>query len=161
MAEGNGRPRLDRGPATAAGFDRKPWEPRPAELQPGAASDQTEVSPKKLAAFATYLIDARRKRDAMFADIDFGEPAWDILLDLYVQHVEGRGVSVTGLCVAAAVPATTALRWINVMVERGHLSREPDAHDRRRVFIRLDARLLATIEAHLRDARRRALKALQ
>ena len=43
----------------------------------------------------------------------------------------------TSLCIAAGVPATTALRWIGQMVEAGLLVRLSDPHDRRRAYIAL------------------------
>ena len=41
------------------------------------------------------------------------------------------------LCIAAAVPATTALRWIKTMTDNGLFLRRADPHDGRRVFIEL------------------------
>ncbi|HAD18176.1 MAG TPA: MarR family transcriptional regulator, partial [Erythrobacter sp.] len=46
-------------------------------------------------------------------------------------------VSVTSLCIAAGVPATTALRWIGQMVDADLLMRVSDPHDRRRAYIAL------------------------
>ena len=46
-------------------------------------------------------------------------------------------VPVSSLCLAAAVPATTALRWIKTMTDRGLLTRRDDPHDGRRVFIEM------------------------
>lgn len=83
------------------------------------------------------MIRARRTRDQYFAPELFADPAWDILLDLMAARLEGRDVAVSSLCIAAAVPPTTALRWISAMTEQGLLVRIADADDRRRVFIRL------------------------
>ena len=44
---------------------------------------------------------------------------------------------VSSLCIAAAVPATTALRWIKTMTDAGLFKRRADPHDGRRVFIEL------------------------
>ena len=80
----------------------------------------------------------RRQARARFFDGDlFADPAWDILLDLTAARAEHRRVSVTSLCIAAGVPATTALRWISQMVESGILVRVQDQEDRRRAFIAL------------------------
>ena len=38
---------------------------------------------------------------------------------------------------AAAVPATTALRWLKTMVQQGVFLRRADPHDGRRVFVEL------------------------
>ncbi|MGN6690094.1 MAG: hypothetical protein ACTHJU_04030 [Sphingopyxis sp.] len=88
------------------------------------------------------LLRQRRMRDRHFASDLFADPAWDMLLDLYAAHYEGRSVSVSSLCIAAAVPATTALRWISLMEKEGHFLRSSDPNDGRRIFICLseDAR---------------------
>ncbi len=83
------------------------------------------------------IIRQRRLRDRYFDSELFADPAWDILLDLTAARAEHRRVSVTSLCIAAAVPATTALRWIAQMSEMGILVREQDDEDRRRAFITL------------------------
>ena len=71
-------------------------------------------------------------------------------------RLERRDVAVSSLCIAAAVPPTTALRWISAMTEQGLLVRVADADDRRRVFIRLSAdaaeRMEACLSALLRNA---------
>jgi DNA-binding MarR family transcriptional regulator len=83
------------------------------------------------------ILKLRRKREGYFDKNLFADPAWDILLDLYAARLEGKKVSVSSLCIAAAVPPTTALRWISAMTEDGLLMREHDPDDARRVFIRL------------------------
>jgi DNA-binding MarR family transcriptional regulator len=60
-----------------------------------------------------------------------------MLLDLYAARLERRPVSVSSLCIAAAVPATTALRWIKTMTDAGLFVREADPNDGRRIFIAL------------------------
>ncbi|MBL8657000.1 MAG: winged helix DNA-binding protein [Altererythrobacter sp.] len=81
------------------------------------------------------IIRQRRLRDRYFESGLFADPAWDILLDLTAARAEHRRVSVTSLCIAAAVPPTTALRWVTQMTEMGLLVREHDPEDRRRAFI--------------------------
>jgi DNA-binding MarR family transcriptional regulator len=46
-------------------------------------------------------------------------------------------VPVSSLCIAAAVPATTALRWLKTLVQQGIFVRRADPHDGRRVFVEL------------------------
>jgi hypothetical protein len=81
------------------------------------------------------IIKARKARAHYFEGELFADPAWDMLLDLSAARVEGDRVSVSSLCIASGVPATTALRWIGQMVAAGLLVRVADAEDRRRVFI--------------------------
>jgi len=83
------------------------------------------------------ILRARRLR-AQYLDADlFADPAWDMMLDLLAARLEGRDVSISSLCVAAAVPSTTALRWIGCLCERGVFVRSDDQSDGRRVFISL------------------------
>lgn len=79
----------------------------------------------------------RRRRDHLFDADLFGEPAWDLLLDLFVATREGRPVSVTSACIAANVPTTTALRWISALEAKGLVVRENDPRDARRALLRL------------------------
>lgn len=80
----------------------------------------------------------QRQLRARFFDGDlFGDPAWDMLLDLTAARAEHSRVSVTSLCIASGVPPTTALRWIGQMIDAGLLERVEDETDRRRAFITL------------------------
>lgn len=60
-----------------------------------------------------------------------------MLPDLGLAAMEGREISVSGLCVASNMPRTTALRWIVTMIERGLVTREADPADGRRSIVRL------------------------
>jgi DNA-binding MarR family transcriptional regulator len=124
-------------------------------------ADVFPKTPERLATFARFLLAARRRRDRVFPNVEFGEPAWDMLLDLYVQHVEGRQVCVSSLCAAAAVPATTALRWIDMMVREDIFVRQPDPDDGRRAHIRLNGSVVDILEGYLADMRDRAWRAIQ
>ncbi len=102
------------------------------------------------------MIAARQARAKFFESELFADPAWDMLLDLTAAHAENKRVSVTSLCIAAGVPATTALRWIKQLVDTGVFSRISDRSDRRRAFIALSdksveamARYFAEVEAPL------------
>ena len=98
-----------------------------------ASEAETTLDPSKI----RNLIRVRRLRDRFFNEELFADPAWDILLDLLAARIEGTKVSVSSLCIAAAVPATTALRWIKSMTDGGYLERRADPTDARRVYIHL------------------------
>jgi hypothetical protein len=83
------------------------------------------------------IIRQRQLRGQVFDGELFADPAWDILLDLTAARAEHTRVSVTSLCIASGVPATTALRWISQMTDAGLLERVEDESDRRRAFIQL------------------------
>jgi DNA-binding MarR family transcriptional regulator len=100
------------------------------------------------------IIRARRLRDQFFGPDLFADPAWDILLDLYAARLEKQRVAVSSLCIAAAVPATTALRWIKTLTDMGLLVRAADPQDGRRVYIELAAQTAEGLEAYLAAALR-------
>jgi len=83
------------------------------------------------------VIRARRLRARYFREDLFADPAWDMLLDLLQAEIAQLRVPVSSLCIAAAVPATTALRWLKTMVSQGIFVRRADPHDGRRVFVEL------------------------
>ncbi len=108
------------------------------ELQPEqGASARNLLHAADEAAVVREMITARRRRSRFFPSEIFADPAWDILLDLYLAEIEQRRIMISNLCVAADVPPTTALRWITTLIERGLISRKPDKLDRRRVHVEL------------------------
>ena len=100
------------------------------------------------------MIRARRLRDQYFGNELFADPAWDMLLDLTASQIEQRPVAVSSLCIASAVPATTALRWIRQLTDAGLFKRIADPLDGRRVFIELTDRAAQGMRAYLTAAAR-------
>jgi len=100
------------------------------------------------------IIRARRMRDQYFRGEIFADPAWDMLLDLMAARIEGKRVAVSSLCIAAAVPATTALRWIKMLTDRGLFVRSADPKDGRRVYIELSADAARALTSCLNAAER-------
>jgi hypothetical protein len=100
------------------------------------------------------IIRARRLREQFFGTDLFADPAWDILLDLFAARLEKQRVAVSSLCIAAAVPATTALRWIKTLTDTGLLVRAADPQDGRRVYIELAPQAADGLEAYLKAAQR-------
>ena len=97
------------------------------------------------------MIEARRARDRYFDGSLFGEPAWDILLELYAGELAQMRVTVSNLCIGAAVPATTALRWINNLENSGLLMRSPDPMDGRRLFVNLTDKAREGLAAYFEE----------
>ncbi|MEE4199341.1 MarR family transcriptional regulator [Erythrobacter sp.] len=119
--------------------------PAPLAAVGGVAS--AEPARRKGGAFALpdprhvrRIIASRQARAKFFEDELFADPAWDMLLDLTAAYAEDQRVSVTSLCIAAMVPATTALRWIKQLVENGVFLRVADPSDKRRAFVVLSDR---------------------
>ena len=86
---------------------------------------------------AQALYAGRRIRDGLFSAELFGEPSWDILLDLFIASRRDRRLSVSTVCIGAQVPSATALRYIRTLEDHGLIQREKDRRDSRRTFLRL------------------------
>jgi len=97
-------------------------------------------APMPSASVVKEVIKARRLRDRYFDQELFADPAWDILLELLHAEAAQYRVAISSLCIAAHVPATTALRYIASMTDSGLLRRRPDPSDGRRMFIELTPR---------------------
>lgn len=100
------------------------------------------------------ILRARRLRDQFMPADLFADPAWDMMLDLMAARLSGERVSVSSLCIAAAVPPTTALRWIRQLTERGVFVRQADPADGRRVFITLSDESAAAVSRWFVASRR-------
>ena len=107
-----------------------------APARPAQPSNDVEVPPVS-ADVVRSVIRARRLRGRFFEEDLFADPAWDMLLDLLQAEIAQLRVPVSSLCIAAAVPATTALRWLKTMTDKGIFVRRADPHDGRRVFVEL------------------------
>jgi len=104
----------------------------------GALTQTAEkAAPPVTATQVRDLLRARRIRADFLPGDLFADPAWDMMLDLLAARLEHERVSVSSLCIAAAVPPTTALRWIRTLTDKGLVERQADPHDGRRVFIAL------------------------
>lgn len=118
--------------STLARLSAGPTSP-PRAIKPAIGGDVPPLSAETVRS----VIRARRLRARYFPEDLFADPAWDMLLDLLQAEIAHLRVPVSSLCIAAAVPATTALRWLKAMVMRGIFIRRADPHDGRRVFVEL------------------------
>jgi hypothetical protein len=118
--------------STLARLSSGPSAPPPV-MEPPTRADLPDVSANTVRS----IIRARRLRGRFFPEELFADPAWDMLLDLLQAEIAHLRVPVSSLCIAAAVPATTALRWLKTMVANGLFIRRADPHDGRRVFVEL------------------------
>jgi hypothetical protein len=128
----------DRPPAWGArnGGPRPAVPPSPAQNAPGGTGPAAEDA-ALIRHWAKLLLDTYSARTNFFPGGLFADPAWDMLLDLTHARLAGKRVSVSSLCIAAGVPATTALRRIGDLVTSGLATRVKDENDGRRVFVEL------------------------
>lgn len=102
-------------------------------------------------AVARLLYDQRRLRAEAFGDYAdlFTEPAWDLLLDVFIARSEGRIVSVSAAAIGACVPTTTALRCVRMLEARGLVATVRHPADRRMRLVHLTPMSTAMIVDYL------------
>lgn len=130
----------------------------------GAAANNAPAKLRQVPAlpdptFVRQIISQRQARRRFFDSELFSDPAWDMLLDLTAARGEGKPVSITSLCIASGVPATTALRWIKQMMECGLFERTEDASDKRRAFIGLSDKGAQAMAGYFHEFRQQELAA--
>lgn len=116
--------------------------------QYGHGMDRQRLLDLKQAALAEYK--RRRRRDEAW-DVPglFADPAWDVLLDLFVAKIDGKRISTSSACIAACVPPTTALRWLTALETEGMLTKLADPSDRRRTFVEITSTAFVTMVNYL------------
>jgi hypothetical protein len=91
----------------------------------------------ELLSAARRMATARRVRDEIFGNGQFLNPAWNILLELFIAGEEGRNVTIKSACVAACVPQSTALRHIAHLIDIRLALRAQHPSDARSAYLKL------------------------
>jgi hypothetical protein len=104
---------------------------------------------------AERLYRERRRRDARMGGTAelFGEPSWDMLLDLFIAQGRARPVSVSSACIASSTAQSTALRYVGLLEKMGIIRRTKDPQDGRRQYLELTEFGFSNMEAYLSEAR--------
>jgi hypothetical protein len=111
---------------------------RAAAVAQGDAPPAMEEDPQaRLVRVAQLLVEQRRLRSRHLPGELFHEPAWDMLLALFIGQHERRTMNVKTLVSYSDAPATTSQRWIDHLHKLGLIDRITDMVDRRRVEIQL------------------------
>lgn len=95
---------------------------------------------------------ARRERAEIFDADLFADPAWDILLALFCSHLAERQMTLQDAINCAAVPESTARRWLTVL-ERRDLIRSI-AHGNR---VELTPSAISKLETYVERLRKKSL----
>ena len=114
------------------------YRPDPAALA-GPEKAQTKRGQTRL--WTERVYSERRRRDALFPDGIFGEPAWDFLLALFTAHDKGETMILCEAYRAAHVSDTTGRRLLDQLEKEGLISRRraPDSRKTRLVELTPDA----------------------
>lgn len=94
-----------------------------APIRAAVGSEDPIEIPPNLLRIATRLHALRDARFSNFNSAYFGEPAWNMLLSLYIAQGRGMSLKISEVCAEAKVPATTALRWLDHLEGDGYVAR--------------------------------------
>ena len=65
----------------------------------------------------------------------FADSCWNMCLDTCICDLKGKKITVSAIAHGSGIPMTTAMRYINVMVEEGLLQKSPNPSDNRMIFL--------------------------
>lgn len=122
---------------------------------PAWSNPATWPSKQALLNKAREQVGERRRRIDLFGKAMFGEPAWDILLLLYVADYERRQ-TLSSLTDRAGATRTTGLRWIGYLEKEQLVRREGHPTDLRKAFIHLTEKGRDALELYLAETIRSA-----
>ena len=102
----------DEGEAGASMIDQR-------RASDNGAAPVTDLDSMRQALNARYLTEISRRVDATLENPLLSNPGWNILLDLFVHRSEGKPIGIIDLCIAANTPTSTALRYVQAMLDSG------------------------------------------
>lgn len=113
------------------------------------AHGDESISRDELILRARVILKSRQLRTNYFNRAMFGEPAWDVLLALFItEKTEGRQ-SIGQIAEWIKAPLTTVTRWIDYLEKERLVIREAHPNDRRIIFIRLLEKGRERLDAYL------------
>jgi DNA-binding MarR family transcriptional regulator len=98
---------------------------------------------------AEAVLEDRRRRSEIFNPAMFGEPAWELLLTLFVMDEQGPRLTIGRLSQAAGAKLTTALRWLEYLEDQDLIRREQHPNDARTAFIQLTDKAREALRVYL------------
>ncbi len=126
-----------------------------AQDNPAPRAEQTVPNDQELLAVLRTLKRTSDQRSEFFDQTIFGDPCWDILLELTAARIQGQSVPVSSACNATHLPFSTALRYIRRLVELGMIKRWQDPNDRRRDLLDVEDAAFNSMKALIGNMRRK------
>lgn len=103
-----------------------------------------------IAVWADRVRNMRMRRNDLFGAPLFRDPAWDMLLELYVAEQNHRDVPIGSLGYASGVSLSTAARHVAELEKHKLVQRDRDERDQRRAVVRPTAKALLAVESAAR-----------
>ncbi|MDH2129631.1 hypothetical protein N5J77_00725 [Sphingobium yanoikuyae] len=98
---------------------------------------------------ARAVRERRKFRSALIGSPElFGEPSWEMLIEVFIQEAEGVKIAVNTLCRSSTATPSTALRIFNKLCEARLLVKVSDPNDGRRHFVQLTLRARKSLYAY-------------
>lgn len=104
-----------------------------------------------LVQLADAVLKDRRRRAELFNPSMFGEPAWELLLTLFVMDQHGPRLTIGRLAQLAETKMTTALRWLDYLDDQGFVRRDEHPGDARTSFVSLTDKARSTLRLYLSE----------
>ena len=104
-----------------------------------------------VASLAAAILDFRRSRSKILPRELFAEPAWDLLLELFVADAHGRRLTARQVCSRANIPPSVMSHWLKHLSQSGFVFGDGrgDLDD----LLTLSAGMMAKMEDMLDHAR--------
>ena len=115
--------------------------------QTGSGSRVNELG-EIFAGLARDEINERHARRKQFGVDLFGEPAWEMLLNLYIAKVDGKPLATKAVLAASGAPTTTALRHLSVLELKGLIARNTSEKDQRVILIELTEKAFSMFQTY-------------
>ena len=116
---------------------------------PDAGQATSPIQRENLREHARKIRAARDLRQQWFDRNIFGEPAWEMLLTLYIIDGEQRRLSTRRIAKLANLSLTTTLRWLDYLEEQQLISRRRNPFDQRVVDTELSDKGRTAMDAYL------------
>ena len=109
----------------------------------------SDADRETLVSRARLVFNSRQLRERYFDAQLFGEPAWDMLLLLYIAEQSSARMTATSLGGLVHTPPTTVARWLNHLELAGLIERQAHPTDRRTIFLKLAEKGRAALVSYL------------
>ena len=106
----------------------------------------------RAASLAAAILDFRRSRLKILPAELFAEPAWDLLLELFLADAEGRRLTARQVCERSNIPPPVMSRWLKHLSQSGFVvgDGKGDIDD----LLTLSGKMLAQMEDMMAHAER-------
>lgn len=133
--------------------EKGPPKIRPPQADAGTSGGFGKLKREcQLVRVAQAILQLRRQRNEEFDSSLFGEPAWEMLLGLYVRDASGTACTLADLVATSNAPPSTAERWLAQLDRLGFVIRRSHPGEAKTEFVDLTVEAKAALERHLAAA---------